>query len=126
MFSDKLLNHISIIDNSPTMATEAQPDAWIPYFPWFRVTICPKRLKERIEAIGFGEVEKLEIRDSTVWPWCTTYKQPKEKHYRILIYFKNLDKTRKQFFEGGGVIQWWYQDTNPEKTQSFEIRKVTR
>jgi hypothetical protein len=106
------------------MATTTEPDAWIPYFPCFRVTMCPKILKERIEAIGFGEVERLEIRDSTVWPWSTTYTQPKEKHFRILIHFKNLDNTRKQFFEGGGVINWWYQDTNPEKIQAFEIRKV--
>ena len=87
--------------------------------------MCPIRLKERIQDIGFGEVARLEIRDSTVWPWSSTYTHPKEKHYRILIYFKNLDKTRKQFFESGGVIKWWYQDTNPEKTQSFEIRKVS-
>ena len=112
------------MDNYQKMVYEAQPDAWIPYFPCYRVTMCPKILKERIEAIGFGEVDKLDIRDSTVWPWSTTYKHPNEKHYRIHIYFKKLDKTRKQFFEDGGIINWWYQDTDPEKTQSFEIRKV--
>ena len=96
---------------------DTQPEAWIPFFPQSK--FCPEKLKEGIEAVGFGEVDKLDIRDSTKWPWNTSYKLPGYPHYRIYIYFKNLDETRKKFFEGGGVIEWWYSNTLP-----FSIRKV--
>ena len=119
-----------LIDNT------REPDAWIPSMPisvmdmtitnvhgrkGTVVPVCPEILKQKIEEVGWGEVERLEMRDSKQWPWSQTAMNNivnKEQHYRIPIYFKNLDEKRQKFFENGGVITYWY-----TSGKSFVIQK---
>lgn len=123
------------MDNSNSSSISREPDAWIPLMPisvmdmnitnhhgrkGTIVPVCPEILKKKIEEVGWGEVEKLEMRDSKQWPWSQTSMNNivnKEQHYRIPIYFKNLDEKRQNFFENGGSITYWYSD------KSFVIQK---
>ena len=118
-----------LIDNT------REPDAWIPRMSisvmdmsltnihgrkGTVVPVCQEILKQKIEEVGWGEVERLEMRNSKQWPWSQTAMNNivnKEQHYRIPIYFKNLDEKRQNFFENGGSITYWYSD------KSFVIQK---